>query len=764
MELKEPTITACILARNEERRIEEALRSLVDWTDQILVIDNESDDRTAEVARQYTQEILTAPRALNFDAARNLAIEAAAGEWIFYLDADERVPAALGQALRRLVREEGGRFEAAEIPFKHHFCGRWMQNHGWWPGYTRPQLVKKGFFHYNERLHGGVFVDGRVIRLPPDPELAIVHYSYDDIAHFIAKTNAYTDAEAENLLDDGNRHSWQVQLAGFVHDWQLYYDELKTHLDGMHGFELAFLYAFYRFASRAKLWDLRRKRGELPAFEPVPRSVNEMLRFMLHYNEHGAGTGPLPAPGAGPARDGAPIALPEALPALPALPRRPPANPVPLDPALPVDFQAALGRPLRVRWEGDFTLRSSLALVNRELCLGLRAADDVELSLREERTEWHRLPVREERRWASLLERCDAELSGPPDVTVRHHYPPDWSRPESGKLVLLQPWEYGSLPREWVEGAVRHADEVWAYSRAVRDIYVRSGVPAEKVRVVPLGVRTEVFRPKGRKYALPTEKGLRFLFVGGAIHRKGADLLLEAYRRAFTAADDVSLVIKDMGGTTFYQGESQVETIRRLQLDPEAPEIIYLEEDLSEARLASLYRSCHCVVLPYRGEGFGLTPLEGMACGLPAIVTAGGSTDDYLDDSMALRVPARRRRYDGALPWPCVGEPWMLEPELDALVAAFRWVRDHPEETRGRGAAAREQVLAGWSWERPVAIVRERLLQVAAPSPASSIPAARAWLPSRDDSPGDAIASAVPPSAEAADVPAEPAPAVCGAA
>jgi glycosyltransferase involved in cell wall biosynthesis len=67
-----PKITACILARNEERRIEAALQSLQGWTDQILVIDNESEDRTVEIARRYTEQILTAPRAAMFDSLRNL--------------------------------------------------------------------------------------------------------------------------------------------------------------------------------------------------------------------------------------------------------------------------------------------------------------------------------------------------------------------------------------------------------------------------------------------------------------------------------------------------------------------------------------------------------------------------------------------------------------------------------------------------------------------------------------------------------------------
>src|SRR5216684_3343088 len=146
-----PTISACILARNEERRIEDALRSLQGWTHEILVIDNESEDGTVAVARRYTDRILTAPRGqaigcrpsavgvrtdgrqptadgpANFDALRGLAIDQASGGWLFYLDADERVPPPLGPILRQLVQERGDEFEALLIPFKHFFCGQWIQ-------------------------------------------------------------------------------------------------------------------------------------------------------------------------------------------------------------------------------------------------------------------------------------------------------------------------------------------------------------------------------------------------------------------------------------------------------------------------------------------------------------------------------------------------------------------------------------------------------------------------------------------------------------
>jgi len=1173
------SITACILARNEERRIEDALRSLQGWTTQIIVIDNESDDRTVEIARAYTPHVLSAPRAANFDAARNLAIDVATGEWIFYLDADERVPPRLGPVLLDLIAQQGDQFEALVLPFKHYFCGQWMQHSGWWPGYTRPQLLKKGRFRYNERLHTGVEVDGRTRMFPADdPDLAIVHYSYDNLHHYLEKLNRYTSGEAESLLADGKSHSWQAQLAHFVHDWQNYYERGRADRDGMHGFILAFHSAFYRFSSRAKLWDLRRQQDGLAGPDPVPGSLREMLEFMAQISQEGAepwlslphsptsqvtpsllpSVSPTPVPllwraplfdpsgyadearnlllgliAAGeevvvaPERWGGEAGLPaeiravldertvaagtpaelcvyhtlpglqeptptarfniartmfetdrlpplfveklarmdriwvptefnretfvrsgvdpdkievlpgsfdpapflitpkqicprntrkdakgeesryswergargeggsdtppdagllppyrflsvfdwtlhkgwevlieafvrafptpesavgercaelwiktwstngytlaqiqgqveahlrattgqglEAFPhlhvweehlpmeALPQLyrafdafvlptrgegwcrplmeamaaglptiatawsgltafhnaevgyplpfrlvpvseagareiplytghcwaepnqaalqrllrqlvehpeagrakgllaqafvatelsrtavtpllqtelahcrqlaaqksvpaPRRPEvpnidaallqrtdlnpttgvahgelrkakANPVPRDPVAPVDFRERLGRPLRVRWEGDFALRSSLALVNREFCLELLGAGDVELSLTEQTTPWHRLTEADDPRFAALLPLRGRALSGPPDVTIRHHFPPSWSRPEHGKLVVIQPWEYGHLPQDWVP-RVSAVDEVWAYSRFVREVYARSGVPAEKVRVVPLGFRPEIFQPEGPRYPLQTEKSTRFLFVGGALDRKGADLLLQAYLRAFWRDDDVCLVMKDMGTRTFYQGQTFADAFRQVQADPRAPEVLYLDDDLSDLDLAALYRSCTTVVLPYRGEGFGLSPLEGMASGLPVIVTAGGPTDDYVSDEVGLRVP-QRKRYTGdhkVGPFVCTGDPWQLEPDLDALADALRWVRDHPEEARQRGAAAPEQV-AAWTWNTAATQARERLAELILPASAQPVAAPVVWAGSNGSAP-----------------------------
>src|SRR3970282_2327519 len=97
------------------------------------------------------------------------------------------------------------------------------------------------------------------------------------------------------------------------------------------------------------------------------------------------------------------------------------------------------------------------------------------------------------------------------------------------------------------------------------------------VHVLPVGIDPQGFHLHVPPARLKTKKTFRFLFVGGTIYRKGIDLLLEAYGRTFKSSDDVCLVIKDMGGQSFYQAQTAGEQIAKLQAQPDAPEVEYLD-------------------------------------------------------------------------------------------------------------------------------------------------------------------------------------------
>ena len=365
------------------------------------------------------------------------------------------------------------------------------------------------------------------------------------------------------------------------------------------------------------------------------------------------------------------------------------------------------GKPAVV-WEGSQFVGHSLALVNRELCLQL-IGDGYPLSI---------IPYEEDEfgaeadpRFHLLAEAVRRPLPTAPAVHVRHQWPPDFTPPPEGRWVMIQPWEFGSLPTRWVEVMNEKVDEVWVPSSYVRDCYLRSGVRPERVFTVPNGVNTALFNPQAPPIPLKTRKRFKFLFVGGTIARKGIDILLQAYSAAFTSGDDVCLVIKDMGGGSFYQGRTAQELIARYRQNPELPEVEYLDRFLPDRELAGLYTACDCLVHPYRGEGFGLPMAEAMGCALPAIVTGYGAALDFCSAETAYLIPAREVK----LPMKKVGEletvdyPWLAEPDAAALADIMRHVAEHPDEARRKGRAAALHIARDFTWEKAAACVRARL-------------------------------------------------------
>jgi glycosyltransferase involved in cell wall biosynthesis/Flp pilus assembly protein TadD len=360
-----------------------------------------------------------------------------------------------------------------------------------------------------------------------------------------------------------------------------------------------------------------------------------------------------------------------------------------------------------ILWEGAFQALHSLALVNRELC-GRLLDRGVSLNLRPtDHPDEHSQTVPLS---SQLAECCHPATSGPIAVTVQHRWPPRWVPPEQGLWVVIQPWEYGSLPKSWLLPLTTQVDAVWAYSSFIRSCYIQSGVPAQRVHVVPLGVDVEGLQRPQPPFPLQTRKRFKFLFVGGTIRRKGIDLLLRAYTETFSTGDDVCLVIKDMGVGSFYRGQTAEQVIARYQKSG-GPEIEYLAQELTAEQMAALYQSCDCLVHPYRGEGFGLPIAEAMACGKPVIVTGYGPALDFCNPDNAYLLPAQRVpfRDNRVGDIETVGRPWLVEPDVAWLRRWIAHVAAHPEEARLKGEAAAEHIRNYFTWDHTAATVLAQL-------------------------------------------------------
>jgi glycosyltransferase involved in cell wall biosynthesis len=375
-----------------------------------------------------------------------------------------------------------------------------------------------------------------------------------------------------------------------------------------------------------------------------------------------------------------------------------------------------------VAFQGEFFAHNSMAVVNRELARALQAFADVAPAIVPDE------PAAEpslgaDPRFAALRETMRRGVPAC-DVLIRQSNGlADFSRPPGVRtLVQILPWEYGALPRAWVD-ALRSggADEIWTPSAYCRQLFLDAGIAAERVVVVPNGIDPARFTPlpDAAPFPLATHKHTRFLYLGGMLRRKGVDVLLAAYRRAFSRDDDVALVLKLFGTRSFYQLDDGGAALRAFAADPHAPELVVIEDDLTDEDVARLYRSCDALVFPYRGEGFGLPMLEALACGVPVIATAGGAADAFLDETVAFPIPAERRALSGPLARELAGPGWWLEPDVDALARTLRTVAAHPGEARAKAALGAERARTRWTWDAAarIAAIRLRALRErAAPS------------------------------------------------
>ncbi len=335
-------------------------------------------------------------------------------------------------------------------------------------------------------------------------------------------------------------------------------------------------------------------------------------------------------------------------------------------------------------------------------------------------------------RWARTLEAAGYDVTDyqpgapPPDLLIHHDFESrftDFAPPASTRSIAVRTWDFGPLPPAWVGLINGKFHRYWAHSAWIAGQARAAGVYAGRIGVVPHGIDPTVFHPAGPRYPLQTGKTFRFLFVGGVSLRKGSDLLLDAFARAFTRNDDVCLVLKDHSGDLFYREDHARERMADLGSRADAPELIHLDEFLPEHELAALYRACDVAVFPYRAEGFCIPILEAMACGTPAIVPDFGACLDYCDNETSWLMPVRRirapvhRSFKVALGFQeRITEVDFCEVPVDTLAeflrTAYQSARGERESKRRAGAAR----AALWTWDRAGAVVLDEVQRLATSS------------------------------------------------
>lgn len=252
-----PTLSVVIAAKNEARNIEDCVRS-ARFADEVLVLDSGSTDRTAELARAAGARVVTTDWP-GYGPQQQRGFAMAQGEWVFSLDADERISPALQRDIREAIAS--GAHDGYRVPRLSELCGRFIHHGGWRPDLTLRlgRRARAGFTDHF--LHAHMTVEGSVGRL----RHSLIHHSYPDVADMLEKLDRYSTGHARDMAARGR----DATLAGAVGRaaWAFFrtYVLRLGLLDGGHGLMLAIYNAEYTYYKYLKLIHLRR-----PPARPVP--------------------------------------------------------------------------------------------------------------------------------------------------------------------------------------------------------------------------------------------------------------------------------------------------------------------------------------------------------------------------------------------------------------------------------------------------------------------------------------------------------------
>ena len=257
--MKENSISATIITKNEEKNLAACLDSL-SWVDEIIIVDSGSTDKTQEIALSYNAKFYSHPNWEGFGKQKQLAQNYATSKWILSIDADEVVSDILHSSILDKINSCDDN-TVFNIQRKTWVFGRFLEHSGWVDKILR--VYPKSIAHFNDALvHEKVIVSDKVKVEMLQGDL--LHYSYSDMENYLVKSAGYAKAWADGRELKGKKASLSQGLIHALTCFLKMYILKLGFLDGKQGFLIAGLSAHSTFVKYADLWirdnDLRSKK------------------------------------------------------------------------------------------------------------------------------------------------------------------------------------------------------------------------------------------------------------------------------------------------------------------------------------------------------------------------------------------------------------------------------------------------------------------------------------------------------------------------
>jgi glycosyltransferase involved in cell wall biosynthesis len=246
-------ISATLITFNEEKNIEKAILS-VRWTDEVIVVDSNSTDRTVSIAETLGARVITQPW-LGFSKQKQFAVDNAKNDWIFSLDADEIASKELASEICILSEsDEIPPANAFRIPRLSYYMNQPIRHSGWYPDSQIRFFDRRKAKWKDVLIHESIEVDGEIGNLKSD----ILHYSVENAAHHHKMIGErYAPLSAKQMFENGRRTTkFRIKTVGIITFLQVYILKLGF-LDGLPGFCIARFAAHHAFLKHLMLWEMQ---------------------------------------------------------------------------------------------------------------------------------------------------------------------------------------------------------------------------------------------------------------------------------------------------------------------------------------------------------------------------------------------------------------------------------------------------------------------------------------------------------------------------
>lgn len=310
-----------------------------------------------------------------------------------------------------------------------------------------------------------------------------------------------------------------------------------------------------------------------------------------------------------------------------------------------------------------------------------------------------------------MIEKSLNKIIIPDCLEVQYAQPPSIRTDIVERVIGYCMYETSVTPRSWIK-KMNQLSHVLVPSQWLVDSWKEQGLKTP-ISVFSHGVDPKIYFYMDR----PDREVYTFLHFGQLARRKGTDLVVRAFLEEFTKRDDVRLVLKGNGPIIDGMPKEYLSLIMSDSFLPEGEfgesRIKWIHGPYSKQRMNQLFFNSDCFVFPTRGEGFGLTPLEALATGLPTIVTGWSGPVDYSDPDDTLILDYEMvRSYEFDMIYKDSYEKsenagYWAEPNITTLKERMRWCYENRDKAKKMGRKAAERVRKSWSWD---AVVNRQLL------------------------------------------------------